>query len=461
MDAETTTIAALATAPFPSGLAVVRLSGPKSQKALKSLFKSKKDPAQDPRRLVHGDLIDYKTGDLIGDALAVFMPAPHSYTGEDVVEFQFFGSPMLVQKILRSLLAFGLGPAEPGEFTKRAFLNGKIDLIQAEAVAELAAATSEQALKIAGEHLKGSLSRAINELGGPLRDCLSEIEATIDFPEEDLQPKLLEETRGALQTTRSQVSELLQTYGYGHVIREGFRVLLCGAPNVGKSSILNLLLQKERAIVTEVSGTTRDLIEEQVNLAGYPFVFCDSAGLRDTNDRVEKIGVQLAKERVAWADLVLLIVDAGDVQQDWQSVLASLRGNAKNIWMIINKIDLNPEAIGRIFCDSTTCTQNFYLSAKTKSGLEQLIQALVDEVNHSLSDRAQASHVVTSERQRDCLERAVKALDLTLEAIAQQLPLEIISAELRFCLSALEEIIGKTYSQDILSRIFSKFCIGK
>jgi len=461
MQTDSSTIAALATAPFPSGLAVVRVSGPKSAKALKALFRGRKDPTQDPRRLIHGDLIDYKTNEVIGDALAVFMPAPHSYTGEDVVEFQFFGSPMLVQKILRSLLAFGVGPAEPGEFTKRAFLNGKIDLIQAEAIGELAAATSEQALKIAGEHLKGKLSQAVNELGEPIRNCLAEIEAAIDFPDENIEPQLMETTKKILTDSGAGIKELLRSYGYGHVLREGFRVLLCGAPNVGKSSILNLLLNKERAIVTEVSGTTRDLIEEQADLGGYRFVFCDSAGIRDTSDQVEKIGIALAKERVSWADLVLLVVDASDLDHDWRNVLSVLRDKAKKIWMVVNKIDLNPAAIGSIFCESATCAQNFYISAKTKSGLTELTQALIDEIRSSLPDRAESSNVVTSERQRSCLERALQALDLVAEAIQQNMPLEIVSAELRFCLLALEEIIGKTYSEDILGRIFSKFCIGK
>lgn len=411
--------------------------------------------------MVFGDLLDHHTNDVIGDALAVHMPAPHSFTGEDVCEFQFLGSPLLVQRVLRAIFSMGVVAAEAGEFTKRAFLNGKIDLVQAEAIAEIAAATSDEALRIAGEHLKGRFSRAVEELGEPLRTILADIEATIDFPEEDIAPSKLEELNVSLLAVRDKVYSILASYGYGHVIREGFRVLICGCPNVGKSSLLNLLLGIDRAIVTEVSGTTRDLIEEPATLGGFRFVFCDTAGICQTRDQVEKIGVGLALEKVPWADIVLLLVDATDTTDSWKAVLDLLRPGAKKIWMVTNKIDLNPAAIGSIYCDSTTCEQNFYLSTTTRSGLHELTQALIDEVSHSVPDRGEASQVVTSERQRSCLERALASLDHSRDAIRQKLPLEIISGEVRLALTALEELVGKTYNEDILSRIFSKFCIGK
>ncbi len=458
---DSTTIAALATAPFPAGLAVVRISGSKAVRTLRALFRSKIDPISEPRKLTLGDLIDQNSNELISEALAVYMPAPHSYTGEDVVEFQFAGSPILVQKLLRTIFAQGIEPAQPGEFTKRAFLNGKIDLVQAEAVAELANATTEQAMKIASEHLKGRFSEALDQIGEPLRDALAEIEASLDFPEEDVSPSEVKEIARNIGRTRTAIHELIESYNYGHVVREGFRVLLCGLANVGKSSILNLLLNKDRAIVTDVSGTTRDLIEEDAIIAGCRFVFCDSAGIRDTQDKVEKIGVELALDKIEWADLVLFVVDATDDSNEWQKVLEHLRGKAKKIWMITNKIDLNPHAIGKLFCESHTCAQNFYISAKSRSGLTELTQALSDEVAHSLPNRAETSQVVTNERQRSCLVRAEEALDSSLDAISQKLPLEVISSEMRVALTVMEELIGKTYTEDILGRIFSKFCIGK
>lgn len=461
MTKDSSTIAALATAPFPSGIAVVRVSGPKTKLAIRALFKGKKDPVEDPRRLVFGHLVDFESGEVIDNALAVYMPGPHSYTGEDIGEFQFHGSPLLVQKILRSLFAFGVNPAEAGEFTKRAFLNGKLDLIQAEAISELINATSEQALKIAGEHLKGKFSSAVKTIGEPLRDALAEIDASVDFPEEDIKPQTREHITEAARRARAEIESLLKTADYGQIVREGFRVLLCGRPNVGKSSILNILLNRPRAIVSETSGTTRDLIEEQALIDGHRFIFCDSAGIQETQDNVEMIGIELAKERIPWADLVLFIVDATDAEGHWQSVLEYLKPRAKKIWMITNKIDLNPQAIGTFFCDSKTCAQNFYLSAKTRSGFESLTAALVEEISNSTADAASASHIVTNERQRKCLSAGARALSHAIEGLETAAPLEIISADLRAALHELEELVGTTYSEDIFTRIFSKFCIGK
>ena len=458
---ERSTIAALATAPAPAGIAVVRVSGPLARKAVKAIFQSKHDATEDARRLVYGHLIDYRDGSLIDKALTVYMPGPHSFTGEDIAEFQFHGSPLLVQRVLRSLFAFGVSPADPGEFTQRAFLNGKLDLIQAEAIADLINASSENALKIAGEQLDGKLSRALSEIGEPLRDTIAEIEATIDFPEEEISPDKISEIKKRVEVTTKRLSELVQSYSYGQVLKEGFRVLLCGRPNVGKSSLLNALVGQERAIVTEISGTTRDVIEVATSFAGYHFIFCDSAGITETSDPVEQIGIGLARERMEWADLVLLVVDATDPSKEHEALLNEIHAKGKAIWMLINKIDLNPKAIGAVICDSNICARNFYLSATTKKGFTGLLEALKEEVASRAQDSADSSMVVTNERQRTCLERAVSALNATLSAIQAHHPEEIIAEDIRHALSELEEIVGKTYTEDILGRIFSKFCIGK
>jgi tRNA modification GTPase len=459
---EGTTIAALATAPTPAGIAVVRVSGHRTKLALRALFKGKKDPVRLPRTLVFGDILDFKTGGSIDKGLAVFMPAPWSFTGEDVAEFQFHGSPLLVQKVLRSLYAYGISPAAPGEFTRRAFLNGKMDLAQAEAIADLINAKSEEALRYAGEQLKGRLSSAVAAIGEPLRDLLAEIEATIDFPEEDIAPQRMEEISRGVEVAKAKTKAMLETYAFGQVVKEGYRVLLCGRPNAGKSSLLNLLLGRKRAIVSEVSGTTRDLIEEEAILAGYKFVFCDSAGIRDTHDTVEKIGVELAKERIPWADLVLLIVDANDRSEAWRETMELLRGQAKKVWMVVNKVDLNPGAFSQFFCDSTDCQQNFYVSAKSGAGIGALVEALAEDVAKSSPDKGEVGEVITNERHRDCLLRALEAMDrFVAGAGTVGAPPEILAADLREALGALDEIIGKTYTEDILGRIFSKFCIGK
>lgn len=459
---EGTTIAALATAPAPAGVAVVRVSGPRAQLVLKAVFNGKKDPVRMPRTLVFGDILDFKSGGSIDKGLAVFMPGPWSFTGEDVAEFQFHGSPVLVQRVLRSLYAYGVLPAAAGEFTKRAFLNGKMDLAQAEAIADVVNAKSDEELRFAGEQLRGRLSQAIAHVGEPLRDALAEIEASIDFPEEDIRPDTLDAISARASVARAKVGQLLATYSFGALVKEGVRVLLCGRPNSGKSSLLNLLLGKRRAIVSEISGTTRDLIEEEATLAGHKFVFCDSAGIRETADIIEKIGVELAKERIPWADLVLFLVDATDVSGEWKETLELLRAQGKRIWMIVNKIDLNPKAIAELYCDSSVCQQNFFISAKTGDGIGPLIESLVEDVAKVMPEKGDVGEVITNERHRDCLQRAEQALSACVDGISLKTsPLSIVAADLREALTALDEIVGKTYTEDILGRIFSKFCIGK
>lgn len=457
-----TTIAALATAPAPAGVAVVRVSGPRSRTALSAVFRGKRDPLRNPRLMCFGDILDFKSGATIDTGLAVFMPGPHSFTGEDVAEFQFHGSPVLVQQVLRSLFAYGVLPAPAGEFSKRAFLNGKVDLAQAEAIADVVNAKSEEELRFAGEQLKGRLSQAVNAIGEPLRDALAELEASIDFPEEDIEPEKLDQIAARAEVARVKVNQLLDTYSFGALIKEGVRVLLCGRPNAGKSSLLNLLVGKRKAIVSAVSGTTRDLIEEEASLAGHKFVFCDSAGLRDTTDEVEQIGVELAKERIPWADLVLFVVDASDTSDAWRDTLDILKRSGKKIWMVINKIDLNPSAVGIFVADSSVCQQNFYISAKTGAGVGPLIEALVDDMAKEMPAREDAGEVITNERHRDCLRRADEALVSFIDLVhSKSAPLSILVADIKEALTALDEIVGKTYTEDILGRIFSKFCIGK
>lgn len=458
---KTSTVAALATAPAPAGIAVIRVSGPDTKRALRALFKGRQSPVDEPRKLVFGNLLDHSSGAVIDHALAVYMPNPFSFTGEDVAEFQFHGSPLIVQKMLKSLFAYGVSPAEPGEFTRRAFENGKIDLLQAEAISDLINASSDKALNLASEQLAGKLSGIIDAVAEPLRDALAEIEAHIDFPEEDIKPDSLKAIESRVSKVRDQVAELVKTYDYGSAVKEGFRVLICGAPNAGKSSILNHLVRRERAIVTDIAGTTRDLIEEQVLIDGYSFLFCDSAGITETEDSIELIGIELARERLPWADLVLLVVDASSDSGSWESVLSQIKPKASKIWMVVNKIDLRPDAIGTLYCESKDCVQNFYLSVKTGDGFQALVNALVEEVGGRGRDEGGVSGVVTSERHRRCLEDASAGLDKAVEALAAGLPYEIISGELRIALASLEELVGRTWNEDLLGRIFAKFCIGK
>lgn len=457
-----TTIAALATAPAPAGVAIVRVSGPLSRAVLRDLFKGRREPQLAPRMLVLGDIIDFDSGRVIDSALGVFMPAPGSFTGEDVVEFQLHGSPILVGAVLRSLYSYGVQPAVAGEFTRRAFLNGKLDLAQAEAIADLVHAKGEEAAKYANEQLKGRLSRAIDQIGEPLRDALAELEAAIDFPDEEIDPESIDSVARRVVVALNQVEGLIASYSFGSLVREGVRVLLCGCPNSGKSSLLNALLGKRRAIVSDISGTTRDLIEDEAILAGHRFLFCDSAGIRETEDRIEMIGVELAKERIPWADLVLLVADAENKTGDWKGIVKLLLDGNKRVWLVVNKIDISSDAASS-FIDYTSMFERIvFLSVKTGEGLSRLVDALVDDIAKEIPDKAEVGEVITNERHRECLERARRVLKSFSDCEQLRLtPLSIIATDLKVCLNALDEIVGRTYTEDILGRIFSKFCIGK
>lgn len=454
-------MAACATAAAPSGVAVIRISGPASKTALGSVFRARRDPVAYPRTMVLGEVVDFSSKEVLDRSLAIFMPGPGSFTGEDVAEIQCHGSPLLVRKILRSLYACGVLPAHPGEFTKRAFLNGKLDLVQAEAIADIIAASTEQALKLAAEQLNGRLSHAIAEVGSPLRDALAELEASIDFPEEDINPASQARIVKALEGTEKRVEKLINSYAYGQVVREGFRVLLAGPPNAGKSSLLNLFLGHQRAIVTPISGTTRDLLEEEVSLEGLRFVFCDSAGLRETTDTVEQVGIELAKNRIPWADLVLFIIDGSDTGTEWQVAANHIRGMARRVWLVVNKVDIAPEAFSKVSIEPSLFSQRFFLSAKTQSGFSALQEALVEEVKSTSIAAEVGGTTITNERHRLALIGASEALHRAIEAHQSGYPTEIVSLEVRHALGCLDDIVGKTSTEDILGRIFSKFCIGK
>ncbi len=451
------TIAALATAPAPAGLAVIRISGGDAASLLSQCFKAKRNPVEHPREMVYGTLFNPENGQALDSCLAVFMKGPKSFTGEDLVELHLHGSPLLARRALAVLYKLGAVPAKGGEFTKRAFLNGKLDLLQAEAVADIINASGERAQRLAKEQLDGRFSKAVEDIAEPLRDILAELEAQIDFPEEEVPAAVFNDILIKVDSVKEQISKLLNSYHFGKQLKEGLRVLLWGRPNAGKSSLLNLLLNEDRAIVTNIPGTTRDTLEEAGNIDGYSFVFCDSAGVQETSDTVEQIGVKRALEKLSWADLVLFIIDAADKTDSYKELLQKLPSD-KKAWIIINKIDLDNSS--RIKNDLINHTL-FEISAKTEAGIPELKKALVNEIAEDKTDLSEASIAITEERHKLCLENAMQALNETKSSIKYTLPLEITCASLRIALSALEELVGVTSTEDILGRIFSKFCIGK
>lgn len=449
-----TTIVAPATPVIPSGICVIRISGNETKNIIEKIFVSSTSPIANPRLAVYGKIVSKKLNEKIDDALCLFFKAPHSYTGEDVAELNVHGNPLIVKKVLSLLYEVGAQPAGPGEFTKRAFLNGKLDLTQAEAVNDVILASADEALKLSRENLEGKFSKAINDIGTPLRDILAELEASIDFPEEDISPSSLNNMKLSLINANKKIGTYIDTFNFGKCVRDGFRVLILGVPNAGKSSLLNKLLNKERAIVTDISGTTRDLIEEHASINGLEYIFCDTAGIRDTESEVEKIGINLAKSKIDWADLILLVVDSNNVNES-KELYDILKLQDKNMWIIQNKIDV-ADCDLKFFNDEKVIK----ISALNNTNIDKLLSSLESEVK-SKYNVSENSIVVTNERHLSCLKRAFNGISSCVDTIDKNLPLEIISSELRIALNALEEIIGKTYTEDILGRIFSKFCIGK
>jgi tRNA modification GTPase len=446
------TIAAIATAPGDGAVALLRVSGSKALEVLGRLYRG---ALLRPRQQQCGQI--WAGGRKVDDVLACYFPGPRSYTGEDVVEIGCHGGAYLTGEILRALLESGARAALPGEFTQRAFLSGKMDLTQAEAVMDLISAQGERALRSASEQLEGRLGRQVREIQEAVIGLLAHVEAYIDFPEEDIDPdtgqRLLERMSGAEQACR----ELLATAGTGRLIREGVRTAICGAPNVGKSSLLNLLLGQDRALVSERPGTTRDVIEEAVRVGGYVLRLADTAGIREAEDEIERAGIERTRRQLDQADLVLEVMDASR-PMDQQPALPQLAGLGTEreirVVRILNKVDLGEhpswgsEGAVRVSCVRGTGV----------SGADGLEQALVRALGIQGS---QSSGVSVNARHADCLRRTLEALVAARSALGEGLSPEFVAEELRAALDAAGEILGRTEADDILGRIFSSFCIGK
>ena len=457
---EETTIAAIATAPGEGGIGIIRLSGVSASEIADKIFhtgKIKTFKEAVPRMMYFGHVTDGEKR--IDEGLAVYMKAPHSYTGEDVVEIQIHGSAEALRKTLSLALRSGAVPAMRGEFTKRAFLNGRLDLAQAEAVMDIVSAKGEAALTQAESHLSGALSGFVHEVMEELKDLITKLEVTIDYPEEDLEDLTMEEIRDALEKIDKSLSALLKRSEEGRIIREGLRTAIIGRPNAGKSSLLNALLQEERAIVTDVPGTTRDTIEEAVRISGVSLLLMDTAGLRETDNKVEQIGIERARASMEKADLILAVIDGSSpLDEEDKTILHSLGG--KKAIVILNKYDLTPDVKAEDIWEIAGHVPVVSLSARYGSGMDELRDELRKITEKQDADAGRVLFLTNLRH----VELVRKALDNVLRArasVREGLQADFIVIDLTEAWKTMGEITGDTMDDELIHSIFSRFCVGK
>ena len=451
------TIAAISTPPGEGGIGIVRVSGPDAPALAAQLIRLSGSGGLQSHRFSYGELIDPATGDTLDEVMVVLMRAPRSYTREDLLEIQCHGGSLLVQRLLDVVLRSGARLAEPGEFTKRAFLNGRIDLVQAEAVIDIIRGKSEAALSLAQHQREGRLSLQLGEIRSALVTARALVEAHIDFPEEDIDVASLERIRSSVATAREEVTRLIDGFSAGRVLREGVSVLIAGKPNVGKSSLLNTLLKEKRAIVTAIPGTTRDLIEEIVNIKGLPVRLMDTAGIRESSDPVEGEGIRLARERLATADLILFVLDGSSPpDQDDELILAELVG--RPFVVVRNKSDLPQLPALPSLADSLA---DLRISTRTGDGIDDLLDTIHRIFLKGAAIDSREYVALSRTRHHDALQECRSRLELFLRNVSSGADLELLAIDLRDALSALGTVTGETTPDEILDVIFSSFCIGK
>ena len=450
------TIAAIATPVGSGGIGVVRMSGPEALWIARRVTRRTRDPK--PR---YAHLVEIFDGndELIDQALLLFMPGPRSYTGEDVAELSCHGGPVALRRVLDSLLAAGARPAGPGEFTLRAFLNGRLDLAQAEAVADMVAAPTPAALAVAANQLAGRLSDAVREMRAACLDLLAQMEAEVDFDEDDVPAMDRAVLASTLDSLHERLEEALASAGRGIMQRHGLRVALMGSPNVGKSSLMNALLSTDRAIVTEVPGTTRDVLEESFDLDGVPIVLNDTAGLRETRDPVETLGVERSSRALEGSDAAVLVLDASrPLLSNDEAAAARVRQAAKPTIVALNKRDL-PHAVRTDDARDLVPGAPVVHTSAIREDVNELRRALRHVIGLAGSSGSLA--LVASVRHQEALTRARDELSSARRAVADDEPSDFVSIGVRGAVNALGEITGESATEDLLDVIFSKFCIGK
>ena len=453
------TIAAISTAPGNAGIGIIRMSGEDCFEILKKIFIPKNDGEIKGYTMKYGNIINNKTKEIIDEVLVSYFVSPKSYTKENMCEINSHGGMIVEKLILEECIRNGATLAEPGEFTKRAFLNGRIDLSQAEAIIDIINSKTEKEMEVAQRHLDGKLSDKINEIKDILLDLMSDIEASIDYPEYDIEETTNKKIKEVLEDVNEKLKKLESSFSIGKILKDGIKTSIIGKPNVGKSSLLNLILGEERAIVSNIEGTTRDTIEEYVNIKGIPLKLIDTAGIRKTNDEIEKIGVKKSKDIINNADLIIAVFDDSRAFGDEDKEIVKLIEGKKAI-IVINKVDLRKGYIKNNSIIKELKNIKIDFSTVDDIGFD-VLQNKILELFNAKQIEIDDSEIVTSQRQKEYIIKARNATKETQETINNNMPLDIITVCIKDILENLLSITGENVSENIINEIFKKFCLGK
>lgn len=453
------TIAAIATAPGEGGIGIIRISGENSKSVLEKIFVPANQASLENRKMAYGNIVDPTTEKIVDEVLCVYMKSPKTYTMEDVVEINCHGGMVPLRKTLELVLSNGARIAEPGEFTKRAFLNGRLDLSQAEAVIDLIKAKTDRTFDVALNQLEGVFSGTIKEIRKKLVDILVNLTVNIDYPDEDIEQITYEKLGLDLSNVLDDIEKLLSSADTGRIIREGLAVSIIGKPNVGKSSLMNSLLKETRAIVTEIPGTTRDTIEENISIKGIPVKLTDTAGIRETSDVIEKIGIEKSKESFNQADLVIFILDSSRELEDEDLEIMDLINPEKTI-ILLNKIDLIQKIKKEEILEKMPGVTLIETSMAKRMGIDEIEKKIVDLVyGGKISQNNNV--MVTNVRHKDILEKSRQSISDAINMVNLHEALEFIEIDVNSAYESLGEIIGETVQDDIINEVFARFCLGK
>ena len=451
------TIAAISTPRGEGGIGIIRISGDKSFEILERIFNTK-NPNRDLGFYKFNYGFIHDNGKIVDEVMAVRMKAPKTYTCEDVVEINCHGGHLISEKVLELVLKNGAKHAEQGEFTKRAFMNGRIDLSQAEAVMDIIQGKTEKSISLSLEQLRGDLRDKIGSFKKALLDVTAHVNVVLDYPEEGIDDPLPSNLRENLENVYAEADRLISSYDKGKKIKEGIKTVIAGKPNVGKSTLLNSLLKEERAIVTHIPGTTRDVIEEIINIKGIPLVLTDTAGIRKTEDIVENIGVEKSKKFIENADLVLLVLDASrELESEDREVIEEIQNHNKKTIVLLNKIDLER----KIELEEFNLENILEISAKDNIGIEDMEERIYSYIVEENVEDSSEKLIITNIRHKTALEKTKDAIRNIFETIDAGMPMDLISVDLKEALDSLSEITGEISSEDILDHVFGNFCVGK